>query len=152
MATRFWLTDTGWDTAALTRAMANAEAGGFVCFEGWVRNSNEGKEVLRLEYQAYPELALHEGAAILDEACRKFPVLDIHCVHRTGLLEIGEGAVWVGVAAPHRSEAFAACHWVIDQVKHRVPIWNLEHYADGSRDWVSCHRCMAALSGADHHH
>lgn len=73
------------------------------------------------------------------------------CIHRTGLLEIGDTAVWVGVCSDHRGEAFDACSWVIDQVKHRVPIWKCEHYQDGERDWVSCHACMRTLDGTHQH-
>ena len=62
-------------------------------------------------------------------------------MHRIGDLALGEMAVWVGVSAPHRSEAFAACRYIIDEVKHRVPIWKKEHYVDGDSGWVNCERC-----------
>jgi molybdopterin synthase catalytic subunit len=78
---------------------------------------------------------------VLAEACRKYPLLRAACVHRSGLLEIGECAVWVGVSAPHRDEAFAACRYIIDQVKVRLPIWKKEHYANGHSGWVNCERC-----------
>jgi len=116
-------------------------AGAYCGFEGWIRNENEGHEVLRLEYEAYEPLAISEGEKILDEARQRFPHLRACCVHRTGMLEIGDCAVWVGVAAPHRDEAFQACRYIIDQLKVRLPIWKKEHYTDGHSGWVNCERC-----------
>ena len=116
-------------------------AGAYCGFEGWIRNENEGKAVLRLEYEAYEPLAVSEGEKIIAEARAKFPHLHAHCMHRTGMLEIGDCAVWVGVSAPHRDEAFQACRYIIDQLKVRLPIWKKEHYADGHSGWVNCERC-----------
>src|SRR5690606_4447164 len=118
-------------------------AGAYAAFEGWVRNENEGHEVLRLEYEAYEPLAVKEGEKIIAEARARWPVRHAACVHRHGLLEIGECAVWVGVSAAHRDAAFHACRYIIDQVKIRLPIWKKEHYADGNSGWVSCERCAA---------
>lgn len=115
----------------------NADAaGGFVTFDGRVRNHNEGKPVLRLEYEAYGDLAVSEGRRIVDEAVRLFGLLDAKVVHRVGLLEIGDCAVWIGVAAAHRAEAFKACAFIIDEIKRRVPIWKKEHYAEGPSEWI----------------
>jgi molybdopterin synthase catalytic subunit len=100
--------------------------------------------VLRLEYEAYEPLAVSEAQKIFAEAKQKFPYLQAHCVHRTGLLEIGDCAVWVGVSSPHRDEAFRACRFIIDEVKVRLPIWKKEHYADGNSGWVNCERCAQA--------
>ncbi|MGH8021196.1 MAG: molybdenum cofactor biosynthesis protein MoaE [Opitutaceae bacterium] len=136
---RFEVSTAPIDPAALRAAMADARAGGFVSFEGWVRDLNEGRAVLRLEYEAFAPLAEKEGARILEEAGQRFEVFDIVCVHRTGLLELGELAVWVGGASRHRAAAFDACRFVIDEVKTRVPIWKKEHYADGDSGWVNCH-------------
>jgi len=138
------LTDHPIDPAALRTELFDPAAGAYCAFEGWIRNHNEGQQVLRLEYEAYAPLALSEGEKVLAEAQQKFPHLHAHCVHRTGLLEIGECAVWVGVASPHRDEAFQACRYVIDQLKIRLPIWKKEHYADGNSGWVNCERCAAA--------
>jgi len=123
---------------SLARALDSADAGALVTFEGRVRRVNEGREVLCLEYEAYEALAHSEGQTILAEARQRFPVINIACVHRVGRLEIGELAVWVGVLSAHRGEAFDACRFVIDQVKHRVPIWKKEFYADGDTGWVRC--------------
>ena len=106
-----------------------------------MRNENDGHKVLRLEYEAYEPLAIIEGDKIFAEAKREFPFLHALCVHRTGMLEIGDCAVWVGVASPHRDEAFRACRYIIDELKVRLPIWKKEHYADGHSGWVNCERC-----------
>ena len=116
-------------------------AGGYVGFEGWIRNHNEGEDVARLEYEVYEPLAIKEGQAVIEEAMKKFPILHAECVHRSGMLEIGECAVWVGVSAAHRDEAFRACRFIIDQVKVRLPIWKKEYYANGDSGWVNCERC-----------
>ena len=125
----------------LREELIDRAAGAYVGFEGWIRDHNEGQEVLRLEYEVYRPLAIKEGENVIAEARAKFPVLHAECVHREGLLEIGECAVWVGVTSAHRDEAFAACRYIIDQVKVRLPIWKKEHYVDGHSGWVSCERC-----------
>jgi adenylyltransferase/sulfurtransferase len=129
------------DTAALARAMRDDACGGYAEFEGWVRNHNEGHAVTRLEYEAFAELAEKEGARIVAAAVAKFGVTRAACVHRIGSLGIGDVAVWVGVSAAHRDEAFRACRFIIDEVKHRVPIWKKEHYVTGDSGWVNCERC-----------
>jgi adenylyltransferase/sulfurtransferase len=139
------------DTARGRANLAAADCGGYASFEGWVRDHNEGRRVLRLDYEAYEALAVKEGERIVREAIERYGVSNAACVHRLGELEIGEMAVWVGVAAPHRDEAFAACRWIIDEVKHRVPIWKKEHYADGDSGWVNCERCAADPGSRDPH-
>ena len=113
-------------------------AGGYASFEGWVRNHNDGRGVLRLEYEAYEVLGTKEGERIVAEAFERFPIARAHAVHRLGLLEIGDLAVWVGVTAAHRDAAFAACRYIIDELKVRVPIWKKEHYAEGDSGWINC--------------
>ena len=129
------------DAAFLKDALSNPGAGGFCAFEGWVRNVNEGRQVQRLEYEAYAPLVISEGKKVLAEARTRFPYLEARCVHRIGLLEIGDLAVWVGVASAHRDEAFKACRFIIDELKTRLPIWKKEHYVDGDSGWVNCERC-----------
>ena len=135
------ISDSAIDTAELQRSLSNPAAGGYCAFEGWVRNENEGHVVQRLEYEAYKPLAITEGEKVLAEARAKFPYLDARCVHRVGMLEIGECAVWIGVASAHRDEAFKACRYIIDEIKLRLPIWKKEHYANGDSGWVNCERC-----------
>ncbi len=132
----FSLSESAIDAAALVRELAHAGAGACVTFEGQVRDRNEGREVLRLDYQAYAALAQAEGARILAEVRERFAILDACCVHRIGALEIGDLAVWAAVTAAHRDAAFAACRYIIDEVKARVPIWKNEHYTDGDSGWL----------------
>lgn len=141
---QFTLHETTLDVAALRATLLSSDCGGFVAFEGWVRDHNEGQRVLRLDYEAFGPLACREGARILAEACARFGVRRARCAHRIGALAIGDLAVWVGVSAPHRGECFDACRYIIDEVKHRVPIWKKEYYQSGNSGWVNCERCAAA--------
>ena len=134
----FSLASVPLDPATLQRELLDPRAGACVTFEGWVRNHNDGRPVLALDYEAFAELAGREGNRIVAEARAKFEVVALACVHRVGALQIGDLAVWVGVAAAHRGAAFDACRYVIDEAKARVPIWKKEHYADGSSEWVNC--------------
>ncbi len=122
----------------LIQTLENNEAGAFVSFEGWVRDHNEGKKVSSLEYQVYPELAQKEGEKILREAKEKFNIHSVTCTHRFGHLKLGEIAVWVGAVASHRDDAFRASRYVIDEIKHRLPIWKKEHYLSQEPKWVFC--------------
>ena len=105
--------------------------GALCLFVGVVRNENRGRPVLRLEYEAYEEMALPLMQQIAAETRRHFPVTLVRLVHRLGPLEIGEASVAVAIASPHRDEAFAAGHFAIDTLKAEVPIWKKELYADG---------------------
>jgi molybdopterin synthase catalytic subunit len=148
----FRFTATDIDCTALREELAHRSCGGFCSFEGWVRDHNEGQVVTRLEYEAFEALAVKEGERIVAEAAQRFGVERALCVHRLGSLGIGASAVWVGVAAAHRDEAFRACRYIIDAVKHRVPIWKKEHYANGDSGWVNCERCAAdAATSSDTH-
>jgi adenylyltransferase/sulfurtransferase len=145
----FVLSHEPLDAERFRQELADPAAGGYASFEGWVRDHNEGRRVRRLEYEAFESLAIKEGARIVEEAIRRFGVARAACVHRVGDLGIGEMAVWVGVSSAHRGEAFAACRYIIDEVKHRLPIWKKEHYTDGDSGWVNCERC--AQPGHAHH-
>jgi molybdopterin synthase catalytic subunit len=146
---RFRLTQSAIDTSRARSELLDGGAGGCVAFEGWVRDHNQGLEVTRLEYEAFHDLAVKEGERIVAEALRRFPVRHALCIHRVGTLALRDMAVWVGVSAAHRGEAFEACRFIIDEVKHRVPIWKKEHYRSGDSGWVNCERCAAA---PDHTH
>lgn len=141
---RFRFTETAIDTAAARREVVDLGAGGYVGFEGWVRDHNEGQEVIRLEYEAFQDLAVKEGDRIIAEALRRFPIKHALCIHRVGALGLGDMAIWAGVSAAHRGEAFDACRFIVDEVKHRLPIWKKEHYRNGDSGWVNCERCAAA--------
>jgi molybdopterin synthase catalytic subunit len=135
---------------ALRSSLEDRGCGAYAAFEGWVRDQNEGQRVMQLDYEAYEALGIKEGNLIIAEAVERFGVRAARCVHRLGELQIGEVAVWVGVSAPHRDEAFAACRFIIDEVKHRVPIWKKEHYADGDSGWVNCERCAEHAGDPQH--
>ena len=124
------------DVEALRRALEEASVGAVVCFEGRVRDHNDGRGVHGLSYQAYAELAEAEGARIVEEARARFAIVQVTCVHRIGDLALGDVAVWAGVSAGHRAAAFDACRYVIDAVKARVPIWKREHYVEGASEWL----------------
>jgi len=148
----FRFSSTPLDASALRAGLSDPSCGGFTAFEGWVRDHNEGRRVRRLEYEAFEPLAIKEGERIITEAIARFGVEHASCVHRVGALEIGETAVWVGVTARHRDEAFRACRYIIDEVKHRVPIWKKEHYENGDSGWVNCERCAEHAADLTHGH
>jgi molybdopterin synthase catalytic subunit len=129
----------------LKRELLDDRAGALVCFEGWVRDHNEGQAVTALEYEAHPGVAAAEGERIIVEAKARFDIIAGYGAHRIGLLEIGDCAVWVGVCSEHRSAAFDACRYIIDELKHRVPIWKKEHYVGGLSGWINC----AAVASRD---
>lgn len=133
---KFVLSESPIDAARLQRELEAAGVGAVVCFEGRVRDHNDGRAVHGLSYQAYIELATAEGQRIIEEARRRFAVERVVCVHRVGDLALGEIAVWAGASAGHRAAAFDACRYLIDEVKARVPIWKREHYADGPSEWL----------------
>jgi Molybdopterin converting factor, large subunit len=114
----------------------NHGIGAYSLFEGIVRDTNDGHQVRKLEYECYEPLAIKEGNQILDEAIEKFDLIDAFCIHRVGTLQIGETAVVVIATSGHRDEAFKGCRYIIDEVKSRVPIWKKEHYGDGETEWL----------------
>lgn len=122
--------------------------GAIVTFEGIVRDNNEGKVVVELEYSAYPALAVSEGNRIVAASIERFGLLACSCVHRIGILRPGEVAVRVWAAATHRREAFLACELVIDGIKVDVPIWKSEVYASGGRAWVTCDHHLSSPNPA----
>ena len=134
----FQIIATNIDPDALKRELNDDAAGACACFEGWVRDHNEGEAVIRLEYEAHEPIAVKEGDKILAEARERFDIITARCQHRVGVLEIGDCAVWVGVSASHRGAAFDACRYIIDELKQRLPIWKKEHYRDGHSGWINC--------------
>jgi molybdopterin synthase catalytic subunit len=122
--------------------------GAVVVMSGMVRHQTDGKPVIALEYQAYEPMAIQifkQIAAEIRQTWTDVTRVVIH--HRTGKLGIGEISVLVAVGCPHRSEAFAACKYAIDTLKHNAPIWKKEHWADGSTSWVSIGACEQSPEG-----
>ncbi len=109
--------------------------GSVVIFTGIVRGKNRGKEVIRLEYEVYKEMAEDEIMRICEEAKEKFGLKDAVVIHRIGILYPGEVAVVVAVSSGHRKEGFEGCKYIIDEIKKRVPIWKKEVFVDGE-EWV----------------
>lgn len=126
------------DARELEAAVRSDACGGIVTFLGVVRNrANDGRDVDGLEYEAHEEMALGEFEMIAGEVRERFPDVRLSIVHRTGRLAIGETAVAVCAAAPHRGEAFDACEYAIDELKARAPIWKKERYTDGTGEWIA---------------
>lgn len=140
----FKISSSALDPNRLKDRLSADAAGACVCFEGWVRDHNDGESVDALEYEAHEGLAVKEGEKILAEAIEKFALHAAAAEHRVGKLEIGDCAVWVGVASSHRDAAFSACRYIIDELKSRLPIWKKEHYADGQSGWINCVTGQAA--------
>lgn len=126
------------DVAAVLAAVQSDDCGAVDLFLGTVRNHNRGKAVVALAYEAYPEMAERTMTAIVAEARRRWDIRRAAVVHRYGDLAIGDVAVAVAVASPHRQDAFAATRFIIDRLKAEVPIWKKERGADGEV-WLENH-------------
>ena len=126
----------------LYRLADHPRNGAIVVMSGTVRDQTDGKAVLSLEYQAYEPMALKVFRSIATEIRQQWPEVNrIAIHHRTGHLQIGDISVLVAIGCPHRAEAFAACQYAIDTLKHNAPIWKKEHWADGSGSWVNIGAC-----------
>ena len=124
------------DASALIERVSRPANGAVLLFIGVVRDVNDGRAVSGMEYSAYESMAARELAEIASEAAQRFGVSDIAIEHRLGELALEEASVGIAVAHPHRGPAYETSRWVIEELKHRVPIWKREHYADGTRVWV----------------
>jgi molybdopterin synthase catalytic subunit len=129
------------DMITLFQRARHPGAGAVVVFSGEVRDSNRGREVAWLEYEAHHALASKMIAGILEEAIEKWALHAVVARHRIGKVAIGETAVVVITASAHRSEAYAANRWIIDRIKHEAPIWKCEYYADGTHEWGNNCNC-----------
>jgi len=138
MKTDIQIFDTPLSTEACERFVADPGAGGLAIFVGTVRNQTKGKEVLKLEFEAYEPMAIKEMQKIADEIGHKWDALGVAMHHRVGTVDIGGTAVIIAVATPHRKAAFEACEFAIDTLKETVPIWKKEFFVDGEV-WVAAH-------------
>ncbi len=123
------------DAAAVIAAVADPGSGATVTFVGTTRDQNDGRRVLRLEYEAYTEMALAEMRKIGDAVRRQWPVTRVAIVHRVGVVPLGEASVVIAVSSSHRHAAFEACHYAINRLKEIVPIWKKEHF-EGGEIWI----------------
>ena len=112
--------------------------GGIATFIGCARDFSEGREVTQISFDAYGSMALAEMNKLRDEAIKKFALLDARIVHRVGVVGAGEQIVFIAAGAGHRAPALQACHWLIDELKQRVPIWKKEITPEGE-SWVTAH-------------
>jgi molybdopterin synthase catalytic subunit len=126
------------DVATVVRAVtrddagtATADQGAVVTFVGTVKASSQGRTVLRLEYEAFEELALRTFALIADEVAGRWPSARMALHHRTGPVALGEASVVIAAASPHRADAFAVCRYVIERVKQVAPVWKREFFEGG---------------------
>src|SRR5687767_6441306 len=129
------LTTESLDITSVARRVVPPECGATVTLDGYVRQFTKGRETLHLVYEAYEPMALKEMQKLIESARQEFEIANVGIVHRLGKLEIGETSVVISVAAPHRKPAFAACEWLIRELKRTVPIWKKEVYADGEQ-WI----------------
>jgi molybdopterin synthase catalytic subunit len=132
---RAWLVAAPLSMDALLAEVRGPDCGGEVTFTGVVRNRSRGHGIEHLEYEAYEPMAVAEMRKIRDEVTRNWPEVRLAMSHRTGRLEIGDAAVMIAVAAPHRAEAFEACRFAIDSLKQNVPIWKKE-FSESGTYWV----------------
>ena len=135
MARLIRVVDSAIDFDEALAAVAAPENGGVVTFRGDTRNHSEGKVVQKLFYEAYEPMATEKMNEIVDEVEERWQVRDFAMIHRVGEVPIGEASIFIVAAAPHRAEAFAACHYAIDTLKQTVPIWKKEYF-EGGEMWV----------------
>ena len=130
------ITEKAIDVQKVIDTASSLSAGAVNVFIGTVRNNAHGKNVVWLEYEAYETMVVNEVRKIIDEASHKWPLQGWAVSHRIGTLKPGEVAVAIAVSAPHRKDSFAACQFIIDELKEKAPIWKKEVFEDGE-EWVS---------------
>jgi len=131
----FRVTDRTLDLQELVQFVTDPEAGAIATFIGTTRNNNEGRKVIALEYEAYPEMAEKELVRLGEEAKKKWPICRMAIVHRIGPVQITQPSVMIAVSAAHRDAAFAACRFAIEEIKRTVPIWKKEVF-EGGEVWI----------------
>ena len=131
----FRVTQEPLDLQELVRYVTDPEAGAIATFIGTTRNNNEGRQVIALDYEAYPEMAEKELARLGEEAKRKWKIERMAIVHRIGPVQITEPSVIIAVSAAHRDDAFQACRFAIEELKKSVPIWKKEVF-EGGEIWI----------------
>ena len=135
------------DITALVAEVGSVTNGATLLFVGTVRETNDGRDVSGMDYTAYRGMAERELADIVREASSRFETSDVVVEHRLGTLGLGEASVAIAVGHPHRGKAYDASRYIIEELKKRVPIWKLEHYVDGTREWVAADGSKRAPQG-----
>jgi molybdopterin synthase catalytic subunit len=131
-----FLTPAPLEPGAILERLGSPGDGALLLFAGTVRHTNEGRPVDGMRYEAYGAMAERVLREIAEGAAQRWPVTDVVVAHRTGELRIGEVSVVVGVASPHRNEAFEAGRHIMEDIKSRLPVWKQEHYVEGSSAWL----------------
>jgi molybdopterin synthase catalytic subunit len=131
----FRVTDKPINFQELVDCVTDPEAGAIATFIGTTRNNNQGRKVIALDYEAYPEMAEKELARLGEEAKKKWQICRMAVIHRIGPVQISEPSVMIAVSAAHREAAFAACRFAIEEIKKTVPIWKKEVY-EGGEIWI----------------
>ena len=139
----FEITEDAIDLATLVAHVGDPAAGGVATFLGTTRATNRGRTVLKLEYEAYAEMAVREFEKIAAAAAGRWELTRVAIVHRVGVVPLGQASVGIAVSAPHRREAIEACHYCIDSLKLVAPIWKKEHF-EGGEVWIG------SLADCDH--
>ncbi len=139
----FEITENALDLPSLVAYVSDPSAGAVATFLGTTRATNRGRAVLRLEYEAYAEMAVSEFGKIAAEAARRWEITRVAIVHRIGVVPLGEASVGIAVSAPHRRASIEACHFCIDSLKLVAPIWKKEHF-EGGEIWIG------SLADCDH--
>ncbi len=139
------------DIPSLLASAHHPKAGAIVLFSGETRDNSHGKQVAYLEYEAQEKMANKMIAAIITDATKKWQLNIAVAVHRTGKVAVSETAVVVITASAHRSEAYAANRFIIDKIKHEVPIWKCEYFTDGSKEWGGNCNCKEITGDANKH-
>lgn len=111
------------EAALIAQRQMSAGMGAVVNFLGVVRASEEGKPISAIEYEAFEKMVAHQFHLLFDAMAKRWPIESVRLVHRVGVVKVNEPSLWVEIVAPHRGEAFAACQWLIDEMKRVVPIW-----------------------------
>ena len=124
------------DVAGLIAAARRPECGAVNVFLGTTRDHHDGRRVVRLEYEAYPEMAHAALEAIERATLERYAVVACRIVHRLGEVPVTEASVAVVVSSAHRAAAFDASRWAMDELKRTVPIWKKEFFAEGGAEWV----------------
>ena len=138
------------DLDALQARAHHPQAGAMLLFCGDIRNHNESKAVVALEYEAQESMALKQIDEIVAEACRRWEAHYVEVIHRLGYMRVSESSIAITVATSHRKDCYSASRFIIDTIKHSVPIWKKEHFIDGSSQWSKgCEAC--GIHELNHH-
>ena len=116
-------TDPIDESDLISQRQLSAGMGAVVNFLGVVRGDEAGKSITAIEYEAFQKMVEHQFDLLFGEMAKRWPIESVRLVHRVGVVKVNEPSLWVEIVAPHRGEAFAACQWLIDEMKRVVPIW-----------------------------